>query len=253
MIPKVIHYCWFGRKKKPKLVRRCIKSWKKWCPDYKIIEWNEDNYDLSSAPLFVRQAIEAQKWAFATDYIRLKVIYDNGGVYLDTDVEVIRNMDNLLKDIAYFGFENTTFVATGLGFGAEKGNALLLDLMKGYEGIPFVFEDGSMNDTPCPARDLPVFEKYGLKPDGSEQYLNGNIHIYPTECFSPLDYSRRHVKKTKRTVSIHWFAASWYSKEQLRRRRKARLFRFPHRFGRKLLGQERYDRLKRLIKGDNKE
>ena len=242
MIPKRIHYCWFGRGDKPGLVRKCIRSWTKYCPDYEIIEWNEDNYDLSTAPLFVKQAIEAKKWAYATDYIRLKVIYDHGGIYLDTDVEVIRNMDDLLRNTAYFGFQNMRNVATGLGFGAEKGNALLLDLMKGYEGIPFLLEDGSMNETPCPSRDLPVFQKYGLRPDGSEQYLNGNVHIYPKEYFSPLDYKTGCMKKTGQTVSIHWFAASWFSKKQLRRKRIRWIIN-------RVLGQERFERLKRRVKG----
>ena len=253
MIPKRIHYCWFGRGDKPKLVQKCIKSWTKHCPDYEIIEWNEDNYDLSTAPLFVKQAIEAKKWAYATDYIRLKVVYDHGGVYLDTDVEVIKSMDSLLKDTAFFGFQNKCNVATGLGFGAEKGNALLLDLMKGYEGIPFIFEDGSMNATPCPLRDAPVFEQYGLKQDGSEQYLNGNIHIYPMEFFSPFDYRTGHMKKTKHTVSIHWFAASWFSEKQLRRRRirwiRNGLLYVPMHLSKKVLGQERFERLKRWVRG----
>ena len=106
MIPKIIHYCWFGRNPKPKLAEKCIKSWKKYCPEYEIIEWNEDNYDLSSAPLYVRQAYEAKRWAFVTDYIRLQVIYENGGIYLDTDVELRKSLDPLLVHQAYFGFED---------------------------------------------------------------------------------------------------------------------------------------------------
>lgn len=104
-IPKVIHYCWFGHDPKPKLAEKCIKSWKKKCPDYKIIEWNEENFDISACPLYVRQAYEAKKWAFVTDYVRLKVVYEHGGIYLDTDVELKKNLDFLLNHKAYFGFE----------------------------------------------------------------------------------------------------------------------------------------------------
>ena len=101
MIPKVIHYCWFGGGKKPKLAKKCISSWKTYCPGYKLIEWNESNYDLSSAPQFVREAAEAKKWAFVSDYVRLQVVYQYGGIYLDTDVELLRNIDFLLDQTGY--------------------------------------------------------------------------------------------------------------------------------------------------------
>ena len=104
-IPKVIHYCWFGGNPLPKAAIKCIKSWKKHCPDYQIIEWNEDNYDISSAPLFVRQVFDARKWGFIADYIRLEIIYTHGGIYLDTDVEAIQSFDELLKNSAFWGFE----------------------------------------------------------------------------------------------------------------------------------------------------
>ena len=130
MIPKIIHYCWFGRNPKPELAVKCIKSWKKRCPDYEIIEWNEDNFDISSCPLYVRQAYEAKKWAFVSDYVRLKVVYDEGGVYLDTDVELKKGLDALLAYDAYFGFEDGTHVNTGLGFGAVKGAPILKEMMQ---------------------------------------------------------------------------------------------------------------------------
>ncbi len=120
MIPKTIHYCWFGRNPKPKLAEKCIRSWKRRCPDYEIIEWNEDNYDISSAPLFVRQAYEKKKWGFVPDYIRLDLINRFGGIYLDTDVEVLKRLDCFLENKSFFGLENNKYVALGLGFGAEK-------------------------------------------------------------------------------------------------------------------------------------
>ena len=138
MIPKTIHYCWFGRNPKPALAQKCIQSWKKHCPDYTIMEWNEDNYDISSAPLYVRQAYEARKWAFVTDYVRLHVVHDHGGIYMDTDVELKKNPDALLEYSAYFGFEDGQYVNTGLGFGAIPGHPFLKEIMADYEGIPFI-------------------------------------------------------------------------------------------------------------------
>ena len=255
MIPKVIHYCWFGRGEKPELVIKCLKSWKEFCPDYQIIEWNEDNYDIASAPLFVRQALEAKKWAFATDYIRYQLVYEHGGIYLDTDVEVVRCLDSFLSNDAYFGFQKTSNkVASGLGFGAIKNYFFLHELMNQYDGIPFIRQDGTMYITTCLERELPVFIKHGLLLDGKEQLLENEIHIYPADYFSPYDFYTGWMKKTKNTASIHWFSASWYDDEQRRnlvkRRRKNRVrffTRFPVRVAKKLLGQERCEKLKRLI------
>ena len=257
MIPKIIHYCWLGRGEKPKLVKKCINSWKKHCPDYQIIEWNEDNLDIASAPLFVRQALEQKKWAFATDYIRYQVVYENGGIYLDTDVEIIKNLDMFLKNSAFFGFEKSNhnmWIASGLGFGAEKRNAFLFELMNTYENSSFYKPDGSMDTTACPARELSVFTKHGLKPDGTEQLLDNGIHIFPSDFFCPCDFHTGIVKKTKNTVSIHWYAASWYSLEQqqnrkkrLKQERKLYFCHIPNRIGMKVLGQEQYNKLKRIF------
>lgn len=146
MIPKIIHYCWFGRNPKRKLERKCIESWKKFCPDYQIIEWNEDNYDLESAPMFVRQAIEAKKWAFATDYIRLKVIFEYGGVYMDTDVELVKPLDSVLDNTVYFGLQYSNSIImsinSGLGFGTEKHTGFQHELMAIYESESFLLSNG---------------------------------------------------------------------------------------------------------------
>mgnify|MGYP001780597132 FL=1 len=121
MIPKKIHYCWFGRGIKPELARKCIQSWEKYCPDYEIIEWNEDNFDINQYP-YLRWCYENRKWAFLSDFARLLVVYQNGGIYFDTDVELIRTPDELLMCNAFYGFENDENIATGLGFGAEPQN-----------------------------------------------------------------------------------------------------------------------------------
>lgn len=125
MIPKKIHYCWFGRNPLPELAVRCIESWKKYCPDYEIIEWNEDNYDINKIS-YVKEAYQARKWAFVTDYVRLDVVNQYGGIYLDTDVELLKSLDPLLKYKSFFGMEEGKFIATGLGFGAEKGTKILV-------------------------------------------------------------------------------------------------------------------------------
>lgn len=259
MIPKIIHYCWFGRNPLPKLAQKCIKSWKKHCPDYEIIQWNEDNFDISACPLYVRQAYEAKKWAFVTDYVRLKVVCDHGGIYLDTDVELKKSPDALLSYSAYFGFEDSGHVATGLGFGAEKKHPLLKELMEDYAEIPFVREDGSFDTLPCPQRNTAILLKHGLLQNNTRQVLEGGILILPCEYLCPLSYQNGLKKRTKNTISIHWFDASWQSAAQKKahrdaakkRNREARrdyVRHTPNRLMRALLGTARYDKLKSTLK-----
>lgn len=266
MIPKTIHYCWFGRNPKPGLAKKCMRSWKKYCKGYEIIEWNEDNFDLSTAPLYVRQAYEAKKWAFVSDWVRLKVVYDHGGIYLDTDVEIIKSLDSLLEYDAYFGFEDGRFVATGLGFGAKKSHPLLQELMADYDHSPFILSDGSFDTTTCPSRNLPIFLKHGLLQDNSKQTLDDGTVILPSDYLSPLDYITNELKRTKNTLSIHWFSASWHSTEEkkahkrYKKNRKAQnrreklnncihnIAHFPNRLLMLILKEERYDALKKKLK-----
>ena len=259
MIPKTIHYCWFGRNPKPRLAEKCIKSWKKHCPDYTIIEWNEDNFDLSSAPVYVQQAYEAKKWAFVTDYVRLKVVYDYGGVYMDTDVELKKGLDSLLTHQAYFGFEDGVHIATGLGFGSIQGLPILREMMEDYEGIPFIREDGSFDTEPCPSRNTKIFLRHGLVQNDNEQILDGDILILPSIYLCPIRYMDGHYTHSFKTVSIHRFSASWQSKEAKKnhKRNKRRINRtnrihfilhIPHRFLRLIIGETRYEKLKLLLK-----
>lgn len=227
-IPKIIHYCWFGRNPKPELAEKCISSWRKFCPNYEIIEWNEENFDVAACPIYVQQAYEAKKWAFVTDYVRLKVVYDYGGIYLDTDVELKKGLDLLLPYSAYFGFEDDGRIATGLGFGAETGTAILAELMHDYEEIPFILKDGSLDLLPCPQRNTEVFLRHGLKQDNSWQVLDAGIQILPSEYLCPVSYKDGRMKLTKKTISIHWFSASWQLQEERERfaeyRRYIRMF-----------------------------
>lgn len=260
MIPKVIHYCWFGGKKKSKLIQKCIKSWHKYCPDYKIIEWNENNYDISTAPLFVRQAINEKKWAFATDYIRYQIIFENGGIYLDTDVELIRNLDGFLHNLAFFSFEKGKdfLINSGLGFGAEKGTELLGSLMNLYKNQPFVLPNRKPDLTPCPLREKDVFLSYGIIFDGTEQIIDGNIHIYSLEYFCPLDYyeirerplfyfNRSKQNITDKTVSIHWFSHSWKTSSMNRNILKSRLYKIPIEFLKIIMGMKLYRQLRDFL------
>ncbi len=251
MIPKVIHYCWFGHNEKPKLNRKCIASWKKRCPDYRIIEWNEDNCDFSSAPLFVTQAIAVKKWGFVSDYFRYKIVYENGGIYLDTDVELLKSLDSLLDDSVFFGFHNG-LINSGHGFGAEKGAAFLLELMEIYETTPFIQSDSTLDLRPCTVKETPVFLKHGLIQDDSEQILDHEIHIYPKEYFDPGNWGSFFVYKTDKTVSIHRYQSSWYSKKDKIKyaclKWKDLLIHLPNYIFFTLLGKEKYMKLKKRIR-----
>lgn len=255
MIPKVIHYCWFGRNPKPKLAKRCIKSWKRFCPDYKIIEWNEDNFDLSACPLYVQQAYMAKKWAFVTDYVRLKVVYENGGIYMDTDVELKKKLDSLLQYNAYFGYENGIYINTGLGFGAQKGLAILQEMMKDYQDIPFVKQDGSFDLDTCLIRNTKIFVKRGLCQDDTRQILKGNILILPTKYLCPIDYRSGLGKPSRETISVHWYAESWKSakeraahSEYINRERKDYILHIPNRIALRVLGEKIYNNIKQFLK-----
>lgn len=250
MIPKTIHYCWFGGNKKPAKVKKCIKSWKKLCPDYKIIEWNESNYDTGTTP-FCAEMAKRKKWAFLSDYARLQIIYENGGIYLDTDVELIKPLDNLLHHKAFMGYEINDRTNTGLGFGAEKGLKILKENMTEYDKIKDYDEiENNVNISTV------VMQRHGIKPDnGTVQYLEG-IALYPQEYFCPKPVDTGLVKTTENTYSIHHYTGSWFNKEQ-RKRNKKRRFKIklnhylhaPNRLLKKLFGPERYEKLKRKLKG----
>jgi hypothetical protein len=256
MIPKKIHYCWFGYGQKPPLALRCINSWHKYCPDYEIVEWNENNFDLASAPLYVRQAYENKKWAFVTDYVRLRVVFNYGGIYLDTDVELIKSVDFLLNYNAFFGFEDSNYVATGLGFGAVKGNQIISRLMDDYSYIPFILPDGSFNIITCPIQNTATLKLYGLVTDNTFQIINDNVAIFPSQYFCPLSYYTGKMKKTSDTVSIHWYSASWLSEEKRKKHnkrvRKNRLLRPIKDAVKLVLGKRLSSALKKKVYGEEK-
>lgn len=210
-IPKIIHYCWVGGAPKPQSVIYCIESWKRFCPDYEIREWNETNYDFTKNE-YMKQAYEAKKWGFVPDYARLDIIYNYGGIYLDTDVELVRSLDDLLEFEGFFGFEDTGegrfFVACGLGFGATAKNDLVKMLRDYYCDVSFVNSDGTLNLKPAPQHNSSVFTNYGVALDNTMQNLGGNV-FYPSEYFCPKVFKTGKLRVTKKTYSIHHFSASW--------------------------------------------
>lgn len=206
MIPKKIHYCWFGRGEKPKLAKKCIASWEKYCPDYEIIEWNEDNFDINSNA-YVKMCYEQKKYAFLTDYLRLTVIYEQGGIYFDTDVEIVKSFDDLLDCSAFFGFETDEYINTGEGFGAEAGNEIVHQMIREYD----ILLDGNHGYIGCPRLNTTALLKFGLLQNGKYQRIGKSI-IYPAEFFNPYDDPTGVLTKTHNTYSIHWYGKSWLDK-----------------------------------------
>ncbi len=219
MIPKSIHYCWFGGKSKSKLYRNCIDSWHRYCPDYEIIEWNEDNFDFHQHP-YPEWCHEHQKWAFLSDFARLLILKEHGGIYLDADVEVIRPLDKLLEYEAFLGFENETWLNTGLGFGCVPDHPVPDVLLKPYLESK-ANGDGSFELIPCPRLNTEALLPYGLKQDGTKQTVCG-AEILPVEYLNPYDDPTGRLNKTKNTYSIHWYGKSWMNKRTIMRSRLTR-------------------------------
>ncbi len=208
-IPKIIHYCWFGRNELPRLYKKCIKSWKKFCPDYEIICWNEDNFDFTCNQ-YVEEAYKAGKWAFVSDYVRLKAVYEYGGIYLDTDVELIKSLEPLLCEKGYMGFDEKGIVATGLGFGAEPKNEIIGEMLKEYDNIHFLLPDGSYDLTPCPDRNTDTLKRLGMDTENTDQTFMG-MRFLPRDYLCPMDYYTGKLSISENTYSIHRYYASWTS------------------------------------------
>lgn len=209
MIPKKIHYCWFGKKPLPELALKCIESWNKYCPEYEIIEWNEDNFDINSN-LYVKQAYESKKWAFVSDYVRLYALYNQGGIYMDTDVEVIKSIDEFLKESAFSGFEAVDRVPTGI-MGCEKENEFFGMLLGQYNERSFIKENGLQDLTTNVTTITSYCVEKGLRLDNTEQIIEG-FRLYPNDYFCPKDYNTKEMKITKNTYTIHHFDGSWITR-----------------------------------------
>jgi hypothetical protein len=211
-IPKIIHYCWFGKNPLPGDVQKCIESWKKVLPDYELMLWNEDHFDLTSNQ-FVYEAYSNKKYAFVTDYVRLFALYNYGGIYMDTDVEVIKNLDVFLSHRAFTSFENESFIPTGL-MASCKEHEWIGALLETYKDRKFVLDNGKLYNVPNTKTitDLTV-SKYNLILDNSYQVLEGDIHIYPADFFCAKDWRTGKIHKTDNTYTIHHFMGSWVPKK----------------------------------------
>ena len=243
MIPKIIHYCWFGGKALSEDVKRYIESWHKFCPDYLIIEWNETNFNVSNVP-YVKEAYDKKKWAFVSDYVRLYALKNYGGIYLDTDVEVIKSLNPLLKNRAFIGAESKYSVCTAV-IGAEKNAKFIDELIRLYENIHFVSEQ-KIDMTPNSQRIFKYLEtRYQYK--DSDMPIHWDIcTLYPKDYFSPINCYTFKQEMTENTYCVHRFAGTWKSKNELTLN-KAKAFIT------RIIGEDCRNMLKKYVtKGKNK-
>lgn len=241
MIPKIIHYCWFGGNPKHELIQNCINSWKKYCPDYEIIEWNEDNFDVNICR-YTREAYEAKKWAFVSDFARLYVLYHHGGVYFDTDVEVLRPIDEFLADSAFTGFEANDSPVTAV-MGAEKNHPLFGQLLEYYNDVPFINGDGSFNMLTNTHIITDIFVKKGIRMNGKKQIIEG-MTVYPQILFCPNNFTRIFDKHSRKSYTIHHFDQSWKSEKTEKKTFAQRVRRYSVGVLRNLYGTDKLERLR---------
>ena len=206
-IPKKIHYCWFGKNKMNKLVEECVDSWKRLCPDYEIVLWNEDNYDITKNK-YMYQAFINQKYGFVPDYARLDIIYNEGGIYLDSDVKLLTSLDPILNDEMFFGLLYEWRSGFGLGFGAKKGHSLIKKLRDVYDDAAFINEKGQFDLRPCSNYQDPTLKEYGFSLKNEYQKIN-NVVCYPSSTFNPRGLSGLASNHTKNTISEHISMISW--------------------------------------------
>lgn len=220
MIPKIIHYCWFGHNPLPESAQKCISSWHRFMPDYEIKEWNENNFDVNIIP-YTQQAYEAKKYAFVSDFARYWILYHHGGLYFDTDVEIIKPLEDIITKGPFMGIEvpskNGTLpkVNPGLCIGAEAKMEFYEKIIEKYNRLQFINEDGTLNQKTIVYYNTELLKGYGLQPTNIIQ-LVGKIWIYPCDFFNPLDDLTGKLKITENTRSIHWYSRTWTESSLLR-------------------------------------
>lgn len=226
-IPKTIHYCWFGGNPLGEKELACIESWRRFLPDYKIVRWDESNFDVRSCS-YVSEAFDAKKWAFVSDYARFKILFDHGGLYFDTDVELISPIDDIIAAGPFMGFETdcpgfgnnvdalkgAATVAAGLGLAANPGLGLYKRIIDSYSKDHFVKPDGSLDKTTVVYRVTAILREFGLENVEGIQQVAG-VHIYPSEFFNPKSYETGEINITENTRSIHHFSMSWLGEKDL--------------------------------------
>lgn len=215
-IPKIIHYCWFGGNEKPSKIKKCIESWKKFMPEFEIIEWNESNFDINALQ-YTKQAYEMKKYAFVSDVARLKALSMYGGIYFDTDVEVFKNFTPLLDEQCILGFEEEEYIATSM-MAVEPNHKLINKFLKIYDNIPFLDKKGIIIEGTNVSKLTDLLVEKGLKRENIYQKLDDNISIYPKEYFSPYVYPYGIYQITDNSYCVHHFFVSWQSKTVLLKR-----------------------------------
>lgn len=208
-IPKKIHYCWFGNNEKPDIVKKCINSWKENLKDYEIIEWNESNFDININN-YVKEAYENEKYAFVSDYARVYILYNIGGIYFDTDVEVFKSLDIFLEEDSFWGFEEKNYIATST-IGAKKGNKLIKQFLDFYEGKSYNEVRENIETSTNVQIVTNIMKAIGFKMDGKNQTIEGIGSIYSQDYFSPYDYINLIDKRSNNTYTMHHFYKSWLS------------------------------------------
>lgn len=222
LIPKKIHYCWFSEKPIPDKLQECMNTWRRFCPDYEIIRWDEHNYDVEKSK-YMKQAYACGKWSFVSDFARLDILYQHGGIYLDTDVELLRSLDELLYQPGFCGVEKWGFVNTGAGIGAYPGNPIVEAMLDFRKKATFVRDDGTLNLTTCGYYETLPLIALGLKPGGDTQTVGGGkMTVYASEFFQPFDYVSGETHITQNTFSIHHFSGTWLGRGAALAREKTR-------------------------------
>lgn len=221
LIPKKIHYCWFSGNPIPEPLQMCIDSWKKYCPDYEIIRWDESNYDVEKN-LYMKQAHEKKKWSFVSDFARLDILCQHGGIYLDTDIELLRNLDELRYQPAFCGVEKWGVVSSA-ACGAEPENPVIRSMLNYRKNVSFLNLDGSLNLTSSGTYDTLPLIKQGLKVNGETQVIaDGEMAVYSSDFFQPYDYTSGRTNITQNTFSIHHFDGGWLGRDEAEKRVKTR-------------------------------
>ena len=244
MIPKIIHFCWFGGNDLPKDSKQYIQTWRRMLKGFEIHEWNEKNFDLSAAPEYVKEAYKLKKYAFVSDYVRIFALKEYGGIYLDTDVEIIRDISEYLEDTSLvLGFESNRLLTTA--FIASVPNHPLIEAYEQfYWSHHFVLQDGNCDLTPINDRISDLAVKWGLNLDlDAYQELKDNIKVYPRDYFAAFDIYNWHTKVTENTCAIHHMAASWVGP---RKKIRFMIIKAIH----SVIGVQNYDRIRSMIKND---
>lgn len=217
-IPKTIHYCWFGEKELPDFLKECMESWNRHCPDYEVVRWDEHNFDINKYE-YTRQAAEHNKWGFVTDVARLDILYQYGGIYMDTDVKLLKPLDNLLYQKGFVGVERWGNINSGGGIGAVPHHKMIQEMLDYRLKFPFVMSDGSFNTETNGLYETTPFVRHGMKIDNTLQIIN-DMTVYPASVFHPYDYMSCEEKVEDNTVSVHYFYGGWMEESDRGNREK---------------------------------